>query len=76
MSIFGNAKKVGLRKEALDTKKWISDEELSSIFLVDPSEEIASEINALINSSYYGKDEISVDTNIKFNEAKANVRVA
>ena len=32
MSIFGNAKKAELKKEALDTKNWISDKELEAIF--------------------------------------------
>lgn len=33
MSIFGNAKKAELKKEALDTKNWISDKELGAFFL-------------------------------------------
>lgn len=35
MSIFGNAKKAELKKEALDTKNWISDKELEVIFFED-----------------------------------------
>lgn len=35
MSIFGNAKKAELKKEALDTKNWISDKELEAIFFED-----------------------------------------
>ena len=31
MSIFGNAKKAKLKEEALDTKNWISDEEIYSV---------------------------------------------
>ncbi|WP_323067719.1 hypothetical protein [Limosilactobacillus reuteri] len=34
MSIFGNAKKAKLKEEALDTKNWISDEEIYSAFLM------------------------------------------
>lgn len=35
MSIFGNAKKAKLKEEALDTKNWISDEEIYSAFFDD-----------------------------------------
>lgn len=32
MSVFGNARKVGIKPEVLDTRKWISDEELYLLF--------------------------------------------
>lgn len=35
MSIFGNAQKVEIKDEALDTKNWISDRELAQIFFVN-----------------------------------------
>ena len=38
MSIFGNAHKVGIKDEALNTKNWISDEELEKIFFSDDND--------------------------------------
>ncbi|WP_283596264.1 hypothetical protein [Limosilactobacillus vaginalis] len=45
MSIFGNAKKAELKKEALDTKNWISDKELEAIFFEDLKCQIKLERN-------------------------------
>ncbi|MGM9906773.1 hypothetical protein [Limosilactobacillus sp.] len=77
MSVFGNAKKVGIKKEALDTKKWISDEELYSLFFEETrDDDIVKDINELIAAPAPEKHTISVKTNANFNEANYAVKVA
>ena len=69
MSIFGNAKKAELKKEALDTKNWISDKELEEIFFEDNN--IIDDLNNLIKSSAKSDNSLSVNTNVEFNKAEA-----
>lgn len=71
MSIFGNAKKAKLKEEALDTKNWISDEEIYSVFFDDKDDSnIIDELNSLIMASSQDHNLISVNTNSTFNETK------
>ena len=71
MSIFGNAKKAKLKEEALDTKNWISDEEIYSAFFdVKDDSNIIDELNSLIMASSQDHNLISVNTNSTFNETK------
>lgn len=71
MSIFGNAKKAKLKEEALDTKNWISDEEIYSPFFDDKDDSnIIDELNSLIMASSQDHNLISVNTNSTFNETK------
>lgn len=51
MSIFGNAHKVGIKDEALNTKNWISDEELEKIFFPDDNDGVINGINSLVHSN-------------------------
>ena len=71
MSIFGNAKKAKLKEEALNTKNWISDEEIYSAFFDDKDDSnIIDELNNLIMASSQDHNLISVNTNSAFNETK------
>ncbi|MFR0576954.1 hypothetical protein ACLUW3_08215 [Limosilactobacillus reuteri subsp. suis] len=71
MSIFGNAKKAKLKEEALDTKNWISAEEIYSAFFDDKDDSnIIDELNSLIMASSQDHNLISVNTNSTFNETK------
>lgn len=71
MSIFGNAKKAKLKEEALDTKNWISDEEIYAAFFDDKDDSnIIDELNSLIMASSQDHNLISVNTNSTFNETK------
>lgn len=71
MSVFGNAKKINLKEEALDTKKWMSDEELYSAFFIDDNN-IVNELNSLITSFSQSTSQISVSTDYKYNKTMAN----
>lgn len=72
MSIFGNAHKVGIKDEALNTKNWISDEELEKIFFPDDNDGVINDINSLVQSHTPQTDDlISVKTNASYNMIKA-----
>lgn len=72
MSIFGNAHKVGIKDEALNTKNWISDEELEKIFFPDDNDGVINDINSLVQSNTPQTDDlISVKTNASYNMIKA-----
>lgn len=72
MSIFGNAHKLSIKDEALNTKNWISDEELEKIFFPDDNDGVINDINSLVQSNTPQTDDlISVKTNASYNMIKA-----
>ena len=58
MSIFGNAHKVGIKDEALNTKNWISDEGLEKIFFPDDNDGVINDINSLVQSNTPQTDDL------------------
>ena len=73
MSMFGNARKIGIKREALDTEKWISDEDLYSIFFdEDSNNDIVNELNTIMLAFPQSNDLISVNTDFKYNETKVS----
>ena len=69
--IFSNLILQTTKEEALDTKNWISDEEIYSAFFDDKDDSnIIDELNSLIMASSQDHNLISVNTNSAFNETK------
>lgn len=58
MSIFGNAHKVGIKDEALNTKNRISDEGLEKIFFPDDNDGVINDINSLVQSNTPQTDDL------------------
>lgn len=77
MSLFGQAKKLYLKDEAINTRKWISDDELKKMLAVTEHGAVIDQLNDLFNYNDSVDNDIKVNTNRDNNQVvTVNVKVA